>query len=55
VGRLPFSPRPLLRVPAFMKPRRVYLCGKLLSPGALDDRVFNLDNWNVNISNFDVR
>jgi len=55
VGRLPFAPRPLLRVPAFVKPRRVYMCGKLLAPGVLDDRIFQIDNWNVNISNFDVR
>lgn len=55
VGRLPFTPRPLLRVPVSMKPRRVYMCGKLLAPGALDDGVFHIENWNVNISNFDVR
>lgn len=55
VGRLPFTPRPLLRVPAFMRPRRVYMCGKLLAPGVLDDRIFQIENWNVNISNFDVR
>lgn len=55
VGRLPFTPRPLLRVPASMRPRRVYVCGKILAPGALDERVFQIENWNLNISNFDVR
>jgi hypothetical protein len=55
IGRLPFAPRPLSRVPTFMKPRRVYACGKILAPGVLDERVFQIENWNVNISNFDVR
>ncbi len=55
VGRLPFRPRPLLRVPASMRPRRVRMCGKLLTPGVVDDRIFHIENWNVNISNFDVR
>jgi Acetyltransferase (GNAT) domain len=55
VGRLPFTPRPLLRVPASMRPRRIYMCGKLLTPGAFDERLFDIENWNVNLSNFDVR
>jgi hypothetical protein len=55
VGRLPFTPRPLLRVPASMKPRHVHMCGKRLLPRAFDERIFDIDNWNVNLSNFDVR
>jgi len=55
VGRLAFDPRPLLRVPASRRPKPVRMCGRLLAPGAVDDRVFNMENWNVNLSNFDVR
>jgi hypothetical protein len=55
VGRLPFLPRPLFRVPASKRPRRVRMCGRVLLPDVVDDRVFQIANWNVNLSNFDVR
>jgi hypothetical protein len=31
------------------------MTGKILIPELIDGRVFTLDNWNVNLSNFDVR
>ena len=55
VGKLPFVPRFLFRLPASKRPRRVRMCGKILLPDAVDDRVFDIANWNVNLSNFDVR
>jgi hypothetical protein len=55
VDSLPFVPWPLLRVPHSKKPRRVRMCGRLLVPGIVDDRIWHIENWNVNISNFDVR
>lgn len=55
VGKLAFSPRPLIRVPTSWRPCRVRVCGKILIPGVVDDRVFQMDNWSVNLSNFDVR
>jgi len=55
VGKLPFAPRLLLRVPESKKPRNIHMCGRLLEHGVVDNRVFEINNWNVNISNFDVR
>ena len=55
VGRLAFAPRRLIRVPRSRRPQRVRMCGKLLTSGSVDERVFRIENWNVNISNFDVR
>lgn len=55
VGKLPFSPRPLIRVPESRRPCRVRMCGKILTAGTVDDRVFRMENWSVNLSNFDVR
>jgi len=55
VGTLPFAPRLLLCVPESKRPQRVHMCGRLLAPGVADHRVFQIQNWNVNISNFDVR
>lgn len=55
VGRLAFRPAGLLRVPPAQRPRKVIMCGKLLDPGLVDERVLAIENWNVNLSNFDVR
>ncbi len=55
VGRLPFAPRGLIRVPLSMCPRPIRMCGKILDPRGVDERVLQMENWNINISNFDVR
>ena len=55
VGTLPFRPARLVRLPDSRKPRRIRMCGKILNGEIVDDRIFQLENWNVNISNFDVR
>jgi hypothetical protein len=55
VGRLPFRPPGLLKVPASRQPRRIRMCGRILDRRLVDDRVLDIERWNVNISNFDVR
>ncbi len=55
VGHLPFAGRGLIRVPAARRPRHIKMCGKILDPQRIDERILQIDNWNVNISNFDVR
>jgi hypothetical protein len=55
VGRLPFRPARMIRVPPSRRPQRVRMTGKILIPDLIDERVFALENWNVNLSNFDVR
>lgn len=56
-GKLPFKPTKLVRLPRSLFKRYVshaYLCGRILDHGLVDDRIFNIDNWNVNFSNNDV-
>jgi len=55
VGRLPFHPKVCIRVPLSWEPRQIMMCGKVLRHGIIDERVLDIDNWNVNLSNFDVR
>lgn len=55
VGKLPFKPARLFKVPKSMEPQKIRMTGKILIPGLVDDSVFEIGNWNVNISNFDVR
>jgi len=55
VGKPPFSPPGLLKVPDAKKPQHIRMTGRILIPEVVDDSVFDIKNWNVNISNFDVR
>jgi hypothetical protein len=55
VGRLPFCSAGLLRIPASKRPRRIFMCGRVLDDRLASEHVLDIENWNVNISNFDVR
>ena len=55
VGKLPFVPTRMIRVPESRKPRRIQLCGRILDPQIVDERILQIENWNINISNLDVR
>jgi Acetyltransferase (GNAT) domain len=53
-GYLPFQPRDMIRVPARLEKQSWTLGGRILLPGAVDERVFHLANWNINLSNGDL-
>ncbi len=55
IGNLNYNPVNLIRVPDRFQPRQVNMCGKILLDDAVDERIFVLDNWHVNLSNYDVR
>lgn len=55
VGKLPSRPSGLWKVPDSKKPQRIRMTGKILIPDVIDGSVFNMNNWSVNISDFDVR
>ena len=55
VGKLPFKPRRLIRLPKSMEPQKIKMTGRILKPEIVDRSVFAIENWNVNVSNFDVR
>lgn len=55
VGKLPFAPTRMIKVPESRKPRRIQMCGRILDPQAVDERILHIENWNINISNLDVR
>ena len=53
-GHLPFQPREMIPLPArFAKPSWT-LGGRILLPAAADERVFDIANWNINLSNGDL-
>lgn len=55
VGKPPFRPSGLIKVPNSKKPQKIKMTAKILIPELVDDSIFDINNWNVNISNFDVR
>jgi len=55
VGKLPYRPAGLWRVPDSKMPRRIRMTGKILIPDLVDSSVFDIENWRVNLSDFDVR
>jgi len=57
VGRLPFRPINMIRIPKALprsRAKRAYVCGKILNHQIIDDRVFDLSNWNLNYSDNDM-
>ena len=56
-GKLPFKSNNIIRLPSSLQRRyasRAYLCGKILDNQTIDDRIFDMCNWNINLSNSDV-
>lgn len=45
----------ILKVPLRFQPRPLPFIGKLINSEKVDDRVFDMDNWTFNLSDFDVR
>lgn len=54
VGKIDFIPMGLFKVPKKFEPKTVYMAGKILDNTKVDERVFDMQHWNVNLSNFDV-
>lgn len=55
VGRLNFKVKNLFKIPEKYQPKNVHMSGKILDDTMIDERIFDIDNWNVNLSNYDVR
>lgn len=56
VGKLKFKPNKLFKVPKRFEPRPIRMMGTIVSDSCgVDNRILDINNWNVNISNFDVR
>ena len=53
-GYLRFQPSEMLRIPAKYEKQAWTLAGKILIPGQVDAGIFDLDNWNINLSNGDL-
>lgn len=53
-GYLPFSNTGMLRIPRKYEPKNFYLTGKILDKKAIGKDVWNIQNWDTNLSNYDL-
>ena len=55
VGRLPFKFNGLVKIPQFFMPRKFRFTGRILQDNVISEDVFFVfDNWDINLSNFDL-
>jgi hypothetical protein len=54
VGTRIETPLYFFRVPENHKPKDFYFTGKILIPGIIDERIFRIENWHLNLSNYDL-
>lgn len=48
------QPWNLIKIPSRLEPKQIYMSGLILDPKQIDDRIFDLSEWSVNLANFDV-
>ena len=54
VGHLPFTPLSLLTMPHKYEPKHFNFTCKVLEKGFFDDSIYDINNWDVNLSNYDL-
>ena len=54
VGHLTFKPMSLIRMPHKYEPKHFNFTCKPLDKEAFDDSLYQIDNWDVNLSNYDL-
>ncbi len=54
VGHLPFTPMSLITMPHKYEPKHFNFTCKPLVNGVFDDSIYNINNWDVNLSNYDL-
>jgi len=55
VGYLHFNPLSMIKIPNKYVPKKFHFVGKILDKGILDaDLLFDINNWDINLSNYDL-
>lgn len=55
VGKLPFIPLSMIRIPHRWEPKHFHFVGKIIDETSfLDSSVYDIKNWELNLSNFDL-
>lgn len=54
VGSLPFNPKSLFKIPHKYEPKHFNFTCKPLDDKYFDDSIYDINNWEVNLSNYDL-
>ena len=54
VGNLSFSPKSMLKIPHKYEPKKFHFTGLILNTEEVDDRIYETDNWEVGLANYDL-
>ena len=55
VGNFNFRQYLMLRIPSFFNMSRMKLCGRILMPQLLNEKLLEISNWKINLSNTDFQ
>lgn len=53
-GYLPFNNTGLIKLPRKFEPKNFNFCGKILNKSHMDDTIWEIENWDTNLSNYDL-
>ena len=53
IGNLDFRPYSMFKIPKLLNVNNMNLCGKVLIPNMIDESIFDVANWKINLSNTD--
>lgn len=53
IGSLKKSPVNMIKVPGFFNFNKINFQGKILNKEIIDNRIYNVNNWKINVENFD--
>ena len=54
VGKLHFRPFSLVKLPRFLEPKKFRFTCRVLDDNYFDNSVYDISNWDINLSSFDL-
>ena len=54
VGYLPFTPMTLIKVPEKLEPKKFHFVGTIFDYDLIDERIFDVENWEVSLGDDDL-
>ena len=54
VGHLPFTPMTLIKVPEKLEPKKFHFVGTIFDHDLIDERIFDIENWEVSLADYDL-
>jgi len=55
IGKLKIIPNNLLKIPDLFLKKQTYVSGTVLDSKEINESIFDISEWNINLSNFDIK